>query len=168
MNRIERRRLEAACPQDVLLFSSLRVRREGEGTPAPFVPFSFMRLALKRCKDNAALRRSRAATRPCERSRGAQFRDNAAVTDGHGSLPSLSMSSRAEASSYEGKTLPPARKLFSCSKSLSLPSTCNSSRNEFRAPAVTVFAQRNSNKRSAVESDRARSVVKRFCCFGIE
>ena len=33
---------------------------------------------------------------------------------------------------------------------------------------MTVFAQRNSNKRSGVESERARSVVKRFCGLWIE
>src|SRR5439155_25645264 len=51
---------------------------------------SVMRLALKRCKDNAALRQSRAVMRPCGQSRNAQFRDNAAAADGHASLLLLS------------------------------------------------------------------------------
>src|SRR5215468_4739976 len=57
--------------------------REARALPGSFV---FMRLALKHCKDNAALRRSRAALKPCERSRCAQFRDNAAVAYGRASL----------------------------------------------------------------------------------
>ena len=64
--------------------------------------------------------------------------------------------------------LPPVRKLFRCSKSSALPSACNSPRSEFRALAVTDFAQRNSNKRSAVESGGAWSVVKGFRCLWIE
>src|SRR5882724_9123634 len=50
---------------------------------------SFMRLRLKHCKDNAALRRSRVALKRCERSRAAQFRDIAAVADARASLLSL-------------------------------------------------------------------------------
>src|SRR4029077_19596793 len=86
-NRIEHRPLEAACPQAVLQSSFLRVRREG--TPAPLF-ISFVLLPLKRCKDNAALRRFRAEPKPYERSRGAQFRDNAVATDGRAFLRSLS------------------------------------------------------------------------------
>src|SRR5207244_1188593 len=51
---------------------------------------SFMRLAPKRCKDNAALRQSRAALKRCGLFRDAQFRDNAAAADGHASLLLLS------------------------------------------------------------------------------
>src|SRR6266568_7329030 len=51
---------------------------------------SFMRLPLKHRKDSAALRQSHVGPKPCERSRGVQFRDNAAAADGRASLLSLS------------------------------------------------------------------------------
>src|SRR5262249_37838598 len=52
--------------------------------------FLFTPRPLTRCKDNAALGQSHRAPKLCERSLGAQFRDNAAAADGHASLLPLS------------------------------------------------------------------------------
>ena len=111
-----------------------------------------MRLALKHCKDNAALRQSRVAPKPCERSRGAQFRDNAGATDGRASLLSLSEDLARGCIVIRWKNAAAGKKVLQFFEKFEPAFGLQFLTQRIERACVSDFAQRNSNKRSAVES----------------
>ena len=112
-----------------------------------------MRLSLKCCKDNGAHHPLHEVTKPCGQSHGEQFRDTAAGADEHAFLPSLSedrcvpMLHRKK----ESRCLPQERSLV-VQKARVFPWPEFESQSMKRATGE-FFAHRESNKRSAVESD---------------